>query len=234
MSISAHTGTTRALFKFEHYTLDQSFSSGINGRMWCGPHGHGGWSVGRKVTYGSESYTTLATWNDNASNINYSVSSDGKGNIVIKENNITVVSIFDDTYTKGTYGFWGNNCETSNYMYISNFSVQASSPRPNGLYNKNGEQIYDWQELIQQGYIVVNNKIAQATTLGKEKLEGKLIIPVRVKGIAENGFKNCTKLTDIEIQKNILSIGPNAFLNCQHITYKGSLEGQPWGAKLFN
>lgn len=43
ISYSNHTDTTRVLFRFDHYTLDQAFNSGINNLMWC--HNRNGWSV---------------------------------------------------------------------------------------------------------------------------------------------------------------------------------------------
>ena len=109
-----------ALFRFNHYTLDQAFNSGINFNMWCGPHNHC-WVVGQTYTYGSDSYTPLATWG-NSDNSQYSIKCKD-GHISIKRNGSSVVELDDSTYTHGTYGFWGNNCETASSEHISSIKI---------------------------------------------------------------------------------------------------------------
>lgn len=57
-------------------------------------------------------------------NVKYHVSAKD-GHIVITMNGTKVVDIYDNTYTKGTYGFWGNNCEQVQSMYLKDFNIQT-------------------------------------------------------------------------------------------------------------
>ena len=109
------------LYRFDHYNLDTSFSYGINNTMWCYPDANGK-SVGQTYTYGNSSFKVLASWNAPTSGANYNVKYEN-GNILIKCNGTTYCNINENTYKKGTYGFWGNNCETGDSFRVSNFSV---------------------------------------------------------------------------------------------------------------
>ena len=144
MSISNHVNNECRLFKFTHYTLDQSFLSGINKQMWCGPLNQNfdfssidpsfgnstninsikTWTVGNKTTEGKDSFTVLAGWTTGSSNIKYHILSKN-GRIIIEANNQVVADVKDNTYTKGTFGFWGNNCEMSSYMYIKDINIKT-------------------------------------------------------------------------------------------------------------
>ncbi|MGI6095706.1 MAG: InlB B-repeat-containing protein [Lachnospiraceae bacterium] len=125
ISYSNHSNTIRALFRFDHYTLDQGFDSGINNVMWCYSKNAASWSPGGKGSYGADSYTCLAQWTDSGSNIAYEVTcKDGK--IVIKDNGKVVANVTDATYPQGTYGFWGNNCEVNAFSYVSNLKITAT------------------------------------------------------------------------------------------------------------
>ena len=115
------------LWKFDHYNLNQSFSSGINSFMWCAPyHGNGNmsrWTPGGGASYGNNSFTCLAQWTGYANGQYHVVAKDG--NITIELDGNTVVDINDTTYTEGTYGFWGNNCEQRDSMYIKDVSIRT-------------------------------------------------------------------------------------------------------------
>lgn len=126
---------TCRLWRFDHYTLNSSFSdySTGNGSLWCwdathDPQAHssdGGispWVVGQKTTPGNDSFTCLAAWNGVMNNANYDINA-SNGHIVIKMQNQTVVDMTDSTYLKGTVGFWGNNCEQSASMHLTNINI---------------------------------------------------------------------------------------------------------------
>lgn len=112
------------LWKFNHYNLDQSFSAGINDstHMWCYPVSTG-WNVGGTSSYGNNSFTCLAAWNGSL-NAQYHVEA-SDGHILITMNGNTVANVNDSTYTSGTYGFWGNNCEQKDSMYLTNISFKS-------------------------------------------------------------------------------------------------------------
>lgn len=126
---------TCRLWRFDHYTLNASFSdySTGNGSLWCwdathDPQAHSSdsgispWVVGQKTTPGNDSFTCLAAWNGAMTNVNYQINA-SNGHIVIKMQNQTVVDMNDTTYLKGTVGFWGNNCEQSASMHLTNINI---------------------------------------------------------------------------------------------------------------
>lgn len=156
-NVTEHVGGTNGLYqlrlwKMTNYQLDQSFTAGLNSRIWCwdathDPQAHssnqGGspWVVGSSAVGGYGSYNSniydygtsycMAGWtlnwagNENLRrNVKYHVSAKD-GHIVITMNGTKVVDIYDNTYTKGTYGFWGNNCEQVASMYLKDFNIQT-------------------------------------------------------------------------------------------------------------
>lgn len=112
------------LWRFDHYTLDQSFSGGINNNthMWCYPVS-AGWNVGGSSSYGNDKFTCLAAWNGSL-NATYHVEA-SDGHILITMNGSPVANVIDNTYTSGTYGFWGNNCEQKDSMYLTNINFKS-------------------------------------------------------------------------------------------------------------
>lgn len=134
VTICNHMNNESRLWRFDHYTLDQSFCSGINRNMWCHPlsqpqkRDQSSWEVGHTSTYGQDSFTCLASWTTGASNIPYSIEYKD-GQITITVNNTVVANVTDSTYKKGSYGFWGNNCESGDLMYLSDLSIITSGQR---------------------------------------------------------------------------------------------------------
>ena len=59
-------------------------------------------------------------------------------------------------------------------------------------------------------------------------------IPNSVTYIRKSTFSNCTALTSIEIPNSVTSIGENAFYIVPNISYHGSANGSPWGARSVN
>lgn len=128
------------LWKLANYKLDKSFSAGNHaadkGGMWCypqlnnvnsHPYNYNFWRVGSSTNIGGEQSTCLAAWTlpySNRTNVKYHVSAKD-GHIVITMNGIKVVDVYDNTYTKGSYGFWGNNCERVESMYLKDFNIQT-------------------------------------------------------------------------------------------------------------
>lgn len=138
LSICNHLNCDIYLYKFENYKINQSFSSGINGRLWCNPGqidlglGSGkqhGIVMGERYAVGDNAFTGLARHESvGSSNVKYNIVYKN-GQITIKANNQTVIDIHDNSYTHGTYGFWGNNCEMKAKMYISDFSVSTEKEK---------------------------------------------------------------------------------------------------------
>ena len=168
IAICNHVDLECRLFKFNHYTLDQSFSSGINKIMWCGPH-QNGWNVGSTYTSGADSYQVLAGWNIGvSSNVKYHVEYNN-GHIIVKANNKTVADVYDNTYTKGTYGFWGNNCEMSTYMYLTDIKISTAKESTKKFTEVLREP--EWRDGAIKVLVAVedleNEELTQSTTLGE-------------------------------------------------------------------
>lgn len=58
----------------------------------------------------------------------------------------------------------------------------------------------------------------------------KAVMGTNLTEIKENAFRNCQYLV-ATIADTVTVIGPKAFFNVQSISYKGTAEGGPWGAK---
>ena len=61
-----------------------------------------------------------------------------------------------------------------------------------------------------------------------------IAIPDSVTAIGEAAFYWCKSLTDINVPNSATHIGDKAFQDVLHITYNGSADGSPWGAKALN
>lgn len=105
VTICNHANMECRLWKFNHYTLDLSFSSGINGRMWCCPRNNI-WNVGQTTTYGDDSFTALQAWSTSNSNVTYHIEYE-KGRILIKADGNVVADVRDNTYTERNLWFLG-------------------------------------------------------------------------------------------------------------------------------
>ena len=135
LSICNHANSSIWLYKFENYQLNQSFSTGINSRLWCNPYqtdcltnSHTA-VIGRRYTSGSSAFTPLACYNSVGDyNVKYNIKYT-RNHIVVNANHIKVIDLRDTSYTHGTYGFWGNNCEQKAKMYISDFKVTVSNEK---------------------------------------------------------------------------------------------------------
>ena len=130
VSCVGNTNYELRLYKFANYKLDNAFTAGMNNKLWCWP-GHMSsaqiWTPGTVTTVGNTTMECLAKWQlpySQRNNVKYHVEAK-EGNILITMNGKTVADLYDDTYTEGTYGFWGNNCEQTASMYINNFAITS-------------------------------------------------------------------------------------------------------------
>ena len=77
------------------------------------------------------------------------------------------------------------------------------------------------------------SKIEAYTFAGCYRLQ-TISIPNSVTTISISAFADCTGLENVYIPNTVTEIGANAFKNVNNITYNGSAEGAPWGAKKLN
>lgn len=174
VTICNHSNTECRLWRFDHYTLDQSFASGINRNIWCHPSSHGNkrdnnsWNIGHTSTYLSDSFTCLAGWSTGSSNVRYNISYENC-NIIVKVNGSVVANVTDNVYKNGTYGFWGNNCEASGLMYINNIKISTVSKNIKKLEEVLREP--EWREdsikVLVNVNDVINEQLNQPTSLGE-------------------------------------------------------------------
>ena len=151
-NISAHSGNNR-LYKMDHYAIDDYFSHGANSIVWCANNGptSGTWIGDTKtngvanspgnicIAYNAginknivSTIYPLVDWNRTSyqTNAEYHVITNSEtGHIQIFVNNNKVVDLYDKTYTSGTYGFWGNNCEQKKSMYIKSLNITATEEK---------------------------------------------------------------------------------------------------------
>ena len=59
-------------------------------------------------------------------------------------------------------------------------------------------------------------------------------IPETVEIIGYRAFYGCSSIADLQVPSSVTKIGSAAFYNVPHITYSGTAEGSPWGAKAIN
>lgn len=169
LSICNHSNSAIYLYKFENYKIDQGFNSGINARLWCNP-----WQIdcglgnqhtvviGERYTYDNNAFTALAGHDSvGETNVKYNVKYEN-GQILVYANNQKVIDVKDNTYTHGTYGFWGNNCEQKAKMYISNFSV--STKKEGYLSFKELLTQPKWREDAEHVIVNVDNNIDDTLT----------------------------------------------------------------------
>lgn len=190
-NVSMHVGLTKniyqlRLWRFEHYALNDLFSRGINQEIWCFQEAHAAsningyeasscdvWNVGKSVTKTksgihrniTSTATCLASWTLNASdatNVKYHIEYNSQtGQIMIYMNNQLVVNVYDKTYPSGTYGFWGNNCEQKESMYLSDFKVEGEKYLG---YNEILKQT-DWNtESVENIIVNIDNSLDSAFT----------------------------------------------------------------------
>lgn len=162
------------LWRFDHYTLDQSFSAGINRKLWCWWDTKyttkSAWTPTNpptKITVGNDSFTCLAAWTGTTT-AQYHVEAK-EGNILIKMDGNIVAEVTDTTYTEGTYGFWGNNCEQKDSMYLKDIKLKAA----NVYYLSDLLNDAEWN--VQTKNIVINLNNTTETILNDEGVQDKFI-----------------------------------------------------------
>lgn len=89
-----------------------------------------------------------------------------------------------------------------------------------GLYDKNGNMQYSWEELLAQGVVhndngtIKTNYTSGTDNVSKYTLIGSLILSNDAKAIGADGFSNCNQLTDVYIPDSVSNMGSHAFLWC--------------------
>lgn len=152
---------------------------------------------------------------------------------------LTTLPTIKDEYNDSFLGWFiqGTNKEVSNYDFVGgNVTLEArfdftSAYAPAGLY-KNGKYIKTWQQLIEDGDIVVEDGILAdgyvvgdlcidntVTKIGNRAFDNALFTGVSmadsVTQIGSWAFADCSNLTTVIIGKNVEFIEHNAFYGCE-------------------
>ena len=150
--------------------------------------------------------------------------------------------------------------EFKNKYELPNFIIPDTCPSKSGItkrINKIGKELF--KNCVKLTNITIPDtieEIAQLAFFHCENLQ-KIDIPSSVKIIGTASFSDCKKLTTVILQESLKEIKAYAFANCpnikninvpnsvikiddhafegiDHIYYKGTAEGSPWGAKNHN
>ena len=70
----------------------------------------------------------------------------------------------------------------------------------------------------------------QKITTTNQKYSNSNELPNNIKKIGKEAFKNCTSLKELHVESTTTKIAENAFEGIDHIYYKGTAKGFPWGA----
>ena len=158
---------------------------------------------------------------------------------IYNNNNETYVEVnteSDDTYLVYT-GTWENGSPIINFgtepqtvsqEFYEWFTTNATQPNGHeiaGLYaSGTNNLLYTWQELIDGGYIVVNNGVlttpydsSDAKNGAKNILTGDLYLPDdgTIKELGDDAFHLCSNLTAVYLPDGLTSIGWMAFAGTQ-------------------
>ena len=222
VSVCNHLNSECRLWRFDHYTLDQAFDKGINAYMWCHPSSHASkpdpnsWVVNHVSRTGNDSFTCLAGWTTNSSNVKYDISYKN-GLITIKVNNAQVASVRDTKYQKGTYGFWGNNCEMATYMYLRDIKISTVTEQ-----TKNFSEILrepDWREGSYKFLTYVDDKLN--SDLSNASTYGELITRLMNEGIHFLGWGTNTNKSQLE---NIVKLNDNKGFFTSNTSYTQAIQ----------
>lgn len=91
------------------------------------------------------------------------------------------------------------------------FQKMFSKTLEPGLYNRNNNLIYSWDDLLNDGYFVVENGVLNGNYSSIKELEGSIVLPNDIKEIGTRSFYYCEKIYYVQLPKGLEKIGFNAF-----------------------
>ena len=94
--------------------------------------------------------------------------------------------------------------------------LKITVEKQTGFFATDGTVI-NWDTLVNT-YGLANDLINGTSVLNTINKQGKLVLPNSVTRIESSSFKNCTKLTEIDISSSVTAIGIDAFRGCTNLT----------------
>lgn len=101
-------------------------------------------------------------------------------------------------------------------------AVEETPSREAGLYNLDGEMIKDWETLLAEDFLKVEDGVLLDSDTSDSPINdlglAELVISDSVTSIGNSAFKGCSSLTSIEIPNSVTDIGASAFCGCTSLT----------------
>ncbi len=139
--------------------------------------------------------------------------------IVEKDNYVTTPT----EPTKESYDFLGWSIDEINPIDLSTFKITSDTnfialfESKYGLFNPDtGALIYSWNELIDYGYITVDNSVLGAG-VNVKRLSGDLKISSDITIVESLAFEGCVAITCVDFGEGVVTIEDKAFLGCTSI-----------------
>lgn len=76
--------------------------------------------------------------------------------------------------------------------------------------------LYSWEDLLDKGYLTVYNGVI--TNCPRKNISGMLILNSNITEIGAAAFRDCNKLSGINIPNSVKIIGTEAFYKCQNLS----------------
>ena len=134
----------------------------------------------------------------------------------INWSNGEVIQLGDIVQLEDSDKFWrvvGRNFRKVGVPFIDLELIELKEPEDvYGLYDNEGNQVYSWKEMVDNGYITEDG--TTVVSCDKQKINGELRFPSYITKVGSSAFEQCTNLTSIVLGQNIQEVSDFAFYRC--------------------
>jgi len=153
--------------------------------------------------------------------INFLVDDEIVNSQIIEKDNYVIIP---PEPIKDKYNFLGwsidgvNAIDLSSYIVSSDSTFIALFESKYGLFNPDtGALIYSWSDLIDFGYITVDENNSLGAGEKVQRMYGDFKISSDVTSVKSKAFKDCTALFSVDFGEGVVTIGDQAFVGCTSI-----------------
>lgn len=107
-------------------------------------------------------------------------------------------------------------------VYSDSYATKYLIYNP-GLYNESDGSMLTWDELLSREYLKISDGVI--IKADASLMQGDLLIPEGVVGIAASSFSGCINLTEIIIPGTVRAIGEKAFFGCVNLAHLDICDG---------